>query len=416
MNIKKLLIFLLLIITSINTASADEWTANSSAVSGLGDVGSLSTSSIFLDGDIYKLIAGEFQGGWYGYYWSGSTWISDSSIVTGLNDIGYMNSPTIFNDGGTWKLISGERGDIFLHSGALFYGWYWSGSTWVSDSDIVDGLTDVGNFGKPTVFLDGSTLKLISGRDAGDFWGWYWSGSTWILDSNVVSGLDDIGRESAPIVYLDDETLILISGEDSGDFYAYYWNGTSWISNTTLITGLGDVGGYSTPTVFDNEMNLTLISGEGDGIFNGFTGKSTYVPPAPTPTPTPIPIVAIPSIITSTPVLIELPVPEEKYTIVEEFMTFLMTPISWIFILFAYIGALIGRILIDPNDGDIKKTLAAMGLYGTIGWILVLFANIFVELITINSLFSIVIFFISGLIVSTAFGLESNLDKTIPNK
>ena len=129
-------------------------------------MGSWSAPTVFLDGSTFKLISGEYNGNFYGWYWNGSTWISDSSIVSGLTDVGWNSAPTVFLDGSTFKLISGEEYGKFL-------GWYWNGSTWISDSSIVSGLTDVGLVSRPTVFLDGSTFKLISGERYGKFLGWY---------------------------------------------------------------------------------------------------------------------------------------------------------------------------------------------------------------------------------------------------
>ena len=43
---------------------------------------------------------------------------------------------------------------------------------WVSDSDIIDGLTDVGYDSSPTVFTIGTDIYLISGEYKGAFYGW----------------------------------------------------------------------------------------------------------------------------------------------------------------------------------------------------------------------------------------------------
>ncbi|NOQ56001.1 MAG: hypothetical protein GQ477_04320, partial [Nanohaloarchaea archaeon] len=101
---------------------------------------------------------------------SANFWISDSSIVSGLGDVGSRSSPTVYNDSGTWKLISGEDSGVFN-------GYYWGGSTWTSDSNIVNGLGDVGAHSTPTVYNDGGTWKLISGEDSKVFNGYHWNRS-----------------------------------------------------------------------------------------------------------------------------------------------------------------------------------------------------------------------------------------------
>ena len=131
------------------------------------------------------------------------TWTPDLSIVNGLLDTGHSwSSPAIFDDSGIWKLISGDSSDAF-------YGWYWNGSTWVSDSSIVSGLS-AGTFNTPTIFNYSGTLKLISGCYLGTYHGFYWNGTTWISDSSIISGLGDIGDYSSSTVFNDSDTWKLI--------------------------------------------------------------------------------------------------------------------------------------------------------------------------------------------------------------
>ena len=269
MKNKTLLIFLLLIIAYMNTASADsEWVSDSSIVTGLEDFDLISCPIVFLDGSTLKLISGSIGGTFAGWYWSGSTWVSDSSIVTGLGDVGSRNVPTVFLDGSTLKLISGEYDGVFN-------GYYWSGSTWVSDSSIIAGLGDIGSRSTPTVFLDGSTLKLISGNNDGTFNGYYWSGSTWVSDSSVVTGLGDIGSRSSPTVFLDGSTLKLISTEYDSVFNGFYWSGSTWVSDSSAVAGLSVVT-HMHPTVCLDDSTLKLISGDYYGDFHGWYFEETF--------------------------------------------------------------------------------------------------------------------------------------------
>ena len=275
MVIRKLLVlFLVLFIASVmflTVPVSAEWVIDSNIVTGLMDVDSYSAPAVFIDDSTLKLISGKWDGGFDGYYWSGSTWILDSDIVTGLVNVGSNSVLAVFIDDSTLKLISGG------YNGG-FDGYYWSGSTWISDSDIVTGLVDVGYNSAPVVFIDGSTLKLISGDLYGNFCGYYWDGSTWFLDSDIVTGLVDVGSYSVPVVFIDDSILKLISGKWDGGFDGYYWSGSTWISDSDIVTGLVDVGFYSTPTVFIDDSTLKLISGEEDGVFNGYMIASAASP------------------------------------------------------------------------------------------------------------------------------------------
>ncbi len=240
------------------------WVSNSTIVAGLGSVsGGWSAPNVFDDAGTWKLIAGEHDGAFNGFYWSGSTWVSDSSIVNGLVDVGYKSTLTIFNDAGTWKLIAGE-------SGGTFIGYEWNGTSWVSNSSLINGLGNVGAASAPNVFDDAGTWKLIAGVQTGVFYGFEWNGTSWVSNSSIVIGLGDVGTYSAPTVYNDSGTWKLISGNSAGVFTGFYWSGAAWVSDSSIVTGLSSVGMVSTPTVFNDSGIWKLISGEGNGVFNGY--------------------------------------------------------------------------------------------------------------------------------------------------
>ena len=263
MNIKLILIFLILTFVFTSTASADTWVSDPSIVSGLGEVGSMSVPTVFLDGSNWKLISGNYAGDYTGYVWVGSTWNPSSGVVTGLSHAETYTKPTVFNDGGTWKLITGRSEGAFL-------GWYRSGTGWVYDSDIVNGLGDLGRHTTPAVFNDGGTLKLISGEQDGVFNGFYWSGSSWILNISIVNGLGTVGASSQPTIFNDGGTWKLISGDTYGTFTGWYWSGSTWILDSSVTSELGDVGTDSAPFVFNDSGDLKLISGAYSGEFSGW--------------------------------------------------------------------------------------------------------------------------------------------------
>ena len=262
MKIIKIFTFLLLLILSITTVNATAtWVSSSSIVSGLGDVGQNAVPTIYDDGGTWKLIIGEWDGVFSGWYWNGSTWVSSSSIVSGLGDVGYASAPTVYNDSGTLKLISGDKD-------GYFHGFDWNGSTWVSNSSIVSGLGDIGTYSTVDVYNDSGIWKLITGNNELTSYGFDWNGSTWVSNSSIVSGLG-VSLKPTPAMY-NDGTWKLITGRNSGDFYGFNWNGSTWVSNSSIVSGLSDIGLDSAPTVYNDSGIWKLIAGERDGVFYGW--------------------------------------------------------------------------------------------------------------------------------------------------
>ena len=177
-----------------------------------------------------------------------NVWITDSDVVNGLTDIGDHATPTIgFNvtGDGNWTLISGD---------ALgnFHSFYWDGSQWIEDSARVVGLENIGgtpggwNYSVPYVAFnvtgDGN-WTLICGRYNGDFRGFYWDGAQWVEKPSYVAGLGDIGVSSAPSIAFNvtgDGNWTMIAGEYNG-FYGFYWNGSQWVSDSLRVNGLRGV-------------------------------------------------------------------------------------------------------------------------------------------------------------------------------
>lgn len=93
----------------------------------------------------------------------------------------------------------------------------------------------------------------------------------------------------------------------------------------------------------------------------------------------------------------ELPDTLEKLLeVIEEILTYIFTPFNWLILAFAYLGALVGKYITETSDDNIiVETL----LYGTIAWILVLIVNLFIS-ITSTEIIAVVIFFVSGLLLS----------------
>ena len=264
MKYKVVLIFLLLIFAFINTASAEEvWIRDDTIVTGITDIGFDVRPAIFNDSGILKLISGENDGTFNGFYWSDSTWIPDSSIVNGLGGIGYDSSPEVFQMDGTWYLIAGE-----FDGG--FYGWHWTGSAWTPDASIVNGLTDVLGESAPEVFNDSGTWKLISGENTNLFYAWHWSGSAWVSDSSIINGLGSAGYMSQLSIFDDSGIWKMIVGKGNGNSFGWYWTGSAWQSDPAIVNGLGDIGDEFAPEVFNDDGTWKLMIGTDSGNIYGW--------------------------------------------------------------------------------------------------------------------------------------------------
>jgi hypothetical protein len=229
------------------------------------------------DGNII-LVSGDGYGHWYGYYWNGAQWLSDTSRVNGLKNIGLNSAPAMaFNltGDGNWTLIA-------RNYAGTFYGYYWNGTQWLSDSSRVAGL-DVIPGGAGITILDNLTgdrrVTLITGNDDGTFSGYYWNGAQWISDSSRVNGLEDVGSDSSVATGFNvfgDGKWTLITGNRVGSFSGYYWDGIQWISDSSRVNGLGDIGAHSTPAMVCNLLDngkWFLITGTGSHSgFSDFDG------------------------------------------------------------------------------------------------------------------------------------------------
>ena len=250
----------------IDTFNKEFWLNDSSIISGLENIeDGYPSPMVFQKDSTWYLIAGEYNGVFHGYNWTGLTWQSDNNIISGLGSIGQLSSSTIFKKDGTWYLIAGAYD-------GFYYGFNWTGSTWQSDNIIISGLIDIGSASKPMVFQKDEIWYLISGENTGLFVGYNWTGSIWQSDNVIISGLGDVGFSSAPMVFQKDSTLYLISGNNSGEFTGYNWTGLTWQSDNNIISGLADVGFYSTLTIFYESGVWYLIAGEDGGDFIGFGG------------------------------------------------------------------------------------------------------------------------------------------------
>jgi len=194
----------------------------------------------------WTLIGGKDDGTFIGYYWNGSQWVEDASRVNGLGDVGYTATPAVaFNvtSDGNWTLISGN-------STGQFIGYYWNGSQWVEDASRVNGLGDVGDRSAPCLAYnirgDGN-WTLIAGDNDANLYGYYWNGSQWISDSNLVSGVTKYSgdKHSTPTIgynILEDNKWCMVVGSYYGYSYGYYWDSYQWVYSGRLSSNIFPYG------------------------------------------------------------------------------------------------------------------------------------------------------------------------------
>ena len=256
------IIALLFFLVTPTAASAETyfWESNSTVRTGLTtlDVGDYPKPDAFynLFGDEkWHLLIGEDDGLFYGFHWNGSSWVTNNTVKSGLLDtIAYSNPDVFYNLFGDEKwhaIIGGFEG--------TFSGYHWTGSTWASNTTIVNGLGDMGSDSTSNTFynffgdgiwhliaIDSNTNSYYSGYD--------WNGTGWSSNSTIINGLGIPGypRSEPEVIYnlTGDETWSFICGGFHGWIYAWHWNGSTWIENTTLVAGISDVGQYSHPVLF----------------------------------------------------------------------------------------------------------------------------------------------------------------------
>lgn len=193
------------------------------------------------------------------------------------------------------------------------------------------------------------------------------------------------------------------------------------ISSPASPVSLENITGAGSPNYLLYPLSQTIIGdyayiwGDFDNRFVIFDISSSY-PVTPTPTATAPPIYSPPPVLPPTPVPIPI-IPSLVYEpfllIIEEILTFISTSYNWIFILFAYLGALIPKI---TTKDETQEILVDTALYGTIGWILVLILNIFIPISSTSELLSMIIFLLSGLILSALSTLNSKPEKKKPRR
>jgi len=282
MKIKfKILLISLFIVLFVNSVQAS-WIPDSDFKDGIdGGVGwpSPVIGYNITGDDKWTLIYGDMFGDNYGFYWNGNSWVPDQSRVLGITNHGalfvYSSTSLGYNVTGNdnWEIIFG-------YGSGTFAGYYWNGSSWVEDSDIVNGLADVGDRAAPALAYNvtgNGNWVLLAGefKIEGDteIVGYQFESGSWTAYNDITVGLPNIEHISKPHFAYNltgNDNWNLIICDDSGAAFGYYWSGSSWISNSDIISGLSGIGIFpNVVTNYDirNDENWTLISGNADDNF-----------------------------------------------------------------------------------------------------------------------------------------------------
>lgn len=166
------------------------------------------------------VIVGYRDGSLNGYKYSGGSWSEDTGLVDGLNEIGGYADPTVFELDGTWRCIIGKGGGGFDG-----YQWDEANNTWTSDSNITSGITGRTNRSSPaTVSIDGTWRLLVQGSDGTwDGYDWDSANTTWVSNANLTDGLSDVGDHGSVGAALLDDNPTLVDIDSTGTVRAWVW-------------------------------------------------------------------------------------------------------------------------------------------------------------------------------------------------
>jgi len=246
------------------------WVSSSAIISGISSTGTDNPTPVFwnYNGDIY-LIYGEVAGTFQGYKWNTTTdeWDSNTAIVSGLTDIGLVSSPTIFELNGTWYIHSTDRlGNR--------YGFVWGGSSWSASTYIINGLpkyTD--EWPVPNAFwLDGD-LYMFTGTKSYNIYGHKWNTTTEQWDdatSYITNGIDDnINYITMKAFWVNGDLYASVGGFNLNHLDGYKWNTTTeqWDTDTDYVSGLpttSAIGSYPSVAVHEVYDELWMIIGKGN--------------------------------------------------------------------------------------------------------------------------------------------------------
>lgn len=257
------------------TSDGSTWSTNSTTQCGLNDVGSSSIPSGFTFGGLHHLLIGSSTT-ITGKTWNGTCWADNASISSGLSS--GKSISVVFKDGLLHSLV-GVGGDDY---GGYLRGYSYNGTSWVRNSSVANGLESIYQYGwwYPNTFYKDSTWQIISGNAYGTFNGYTWHAKEWLSNSNLVEGLNDIGWGSTPAVFQKNDLWYLISGGDTRTF-GFIENTAPTLTGITLSSGSRkynkNILVNTTANITDNESSSALFT---TYYYNGsnkvFLGNSSW--------------------------------------------------------------------------------------------------------------------------------------------
>jgi len=217
-----------------------------------------------INGSIWEVGYSSSEGGWYSKHYDpylyGTRWSIDNSMVSGMDTALTCGTGSrgieIWEQGGELVYVSYCRNDLS--------GGRWTASGWDNTYTAhLTGLTSttlIARNRQPTIFeADGTLYMIIS------YWasliGYRWSGSTWVSDSGAVTGLTVSGQQqNTESIYLNG-ALSLIQWGDS----PHAITGYSWVHPDLSVDFTAPQDNTSlNPTNFD--YNISIVEENSYGI------------------------------------------------------------------------------------------------------------------------------------------------------
>jgi len=240
-----------------------EWSYYTGIVSGLPDVGSYSSITLFVKDSDFYAIMGSFNTGMYGFKWTGSTWATDSSIINGWSGSNTLYKPCVHEWGGNLVMYVGQ-------SDGGVNGWYWY-NNYMWKGFTTYGISNASGYASPTLFTIGSDTYCVMGDQDGVYSGYKWNGSNWSAYSSIISGLPHTGfRSTSAYLLIDEIPCLMLGSYGNYIFWGYKWTGSTWVYDESIAAGIGSVYKDLVPSVCVYGSYRYLLTGHYAGGVYGF--------------------------------------------------------------------------------------------------------------------------------------------------
>ena len=190
-----------------------------------------------------------------GYTWNGAGWTSNSTVVSGITktNIRYLKPEgVLLGDHQSLIIHASYRSDC-SSNGNAHLGYTWNGAGWTSNSTVVSGILNDASYYYDGVFDSfniGDNIYLLN-RHNQALKGYSWSGSSWVSNSSIISGLSYDSLTDGHFTFNS-------SSPDIIDLCYSHYEG-SWLND-----GFSYNSDYSitNPSIFINGTRIWNIDGE----------------------------------------------------------------------------------------------------------------------------------------------------------